>query len=178
MSLWCENRDRGPQMTNSSRASSRASKTGEDLEAFLHSLCNLTISSSLIYILLFTDAELMPPIKGQEITTMPGEKSEQTQAKSEIERRERMNGRKMYVVMETWFCVSRAIHHSTKQRSPVSTDTKQGLPTYIFVQHSQRTLSLFCLAIFLSISHGFEQERAKNKRGRVTESYRLWCWTG
>ena len=31
MSLWCENRDRGPQMTNSSRAS----KTGEDLEAFL-----------------------------------------------------------------------------------------------------------------------------------------------
>ena len=71
---------------------------------FCSSLCNLTISSSLIYILLFTDAELMPPIKGQEITTMPGEKIRtDTSEKSEKERRERMNGRKMYVDMETLF---------------------------------------------------------------------------
>ena len=46
----------------------------------------------------------MPPIKGQEITTMPGEKIRtDTSEKSEKERRERMNGRKMYVVMETLF---------------------------------------------------------------------------
>ena len=58
------------------------------------------------------------------------------------------------------------------------THKKRSPHTHLRSTLATHTARVFLFAVFLSISHGFVQERAINKRGRVTESYHCGLETG
>jgi hypothetical protein len=105
--------------------------------------------------------------KGLEITTMPGKKIRTDSSEREREREKRAIKRAQKAV-EMQTCLSRqGNHNSAMSRIPSATEHKQVCP-HAFSFDARNTHSLaFCFDIFLSIFHGFEQERAIKQKRRA-----------
>ena len=112
---------------------------------------------------------------------MPGEKLRQDPSETKRGEREGSDERLQDVCGygDLDFVSARAIHDSSKQHIPSQPPNKKKVsPRTSSFTPTTHAAHFFPFAVFLSISHGFVQERAINKRGRVTESYHCGLKTG